>query len=153
MMTDDADKAGRVRQAVTAALILFVLLLAGCKSGPQKEAFLHADDEGVMFIRWTREGARITGTIDISLRTPDNDIEKDLITLDGQLDGQTVTMTWGSSWTAKAIEITGTLKGDTLMLFMAEGKEPVELRRATHEEHAEASRKLEMRAALNKGAK
>jgi hypothetical protein len=130
-----------------------LILVAGCKLGLQKDAFLRADDESVMFIRWTREGARITGTIDMSLRTSDNDIEKDLITLDGQSDGQTVTMTWGSSRTAKAIEITGTLKGDILMLFMAEGKEPVEFSRATHEEYAEASRKLEMRAALNKGAK
>jgi hypothetical protein len=39
-----------------------------------------------------------------------------------------------------------------LMLFIADGNEPVEFRGATPEEHAEASRKLEMRAKLNKGA-
>jgi hypothetical protein len=105
-----------------------------------------------MFIRWTREGARITGTIDISVREPDKAIVKDQITLDGQSDGQAVTMTWKSSWTAKTIEVKGAIKGDTLMLFIADGNEPVEFRRATPEEHAEASRKLEMRAKLNKGA-
>jgi len=143
---------------VKAALILFALLLsalaflAGRKLFLRQDAFLRSDDKGLMFIRWTREGARITGTIDISVMEPDNAIVKDQITLDGQSDGQTVTMTWKSSWTAKTIEIKGAIKGDTLMLFMADGEEPVEFRRATPEEHAEASRKLDMRAKLNKGA-
>jgi hypothetical protein len=153
-MTDEPDKAGK---PIKAAFVLFALLLsalallAGCKSA-QKEAFLRADDVGVMFIRWTREGARITGTIDISVKEPDNDIVTDLITLDGQSDGQTVTMTWKSSWSAKSIEVKGALKGDTLMLFMADGLEPAEFRRATRAEYDEASRNLQMRANLNKGA-
>src|SRR5262245_52204828 len=134
------------------AVLLSVLFLAGCKLGQQKDAFLRADDASVMFIQWTREGARITGTIDISVMTPDNDIETDLIKLDGQSDGQTVTMTWKSSWNAKTIEIKGAFKGDTLMLFIADEHEPVEFRRATPAEHDEAARKLNMRAKLNQGA-
>ena len=135
------------------AVLSSVVFLAGCKLGQQKDAFLRATDEDVMFIQWTREGARITGAIDISVMKSDYDIETELITLDGQSDGQTVTMTWKSSWTAKAIEIKGAFKGDTLMLFIADGHEPAEFRRATATDHDEATRKLEMRAKLNKGAK
>jgi hypothetical protein len=137
---------------LSALLLSALALLAGCKLFPQQDAFLRSDDKGVMFIRWTREGARITGTIDISVMEPDNDIVTDLITFDGQSDGQTVTMNWKSSWTAKSIEVKGALKGNTMMLFMADGLEPVEFRRATAAEHDEATRKLEMRAKLNKGA-
>lgn len=94
----------------------------------------------------------------MSEKKPNEDIGTTIIAFDGQSDGKTVIMNLKSSWTAregdKAMkrEITGTLKGDTLMVFLTDGKEPVEFRRATPEEHAEASRELEMRAKLNKGA-
>jgi hypothetical protein len=149
------ERRREMRTSVKTPLVILSALahIAGCNLGLQKDAFLRAGDEGVMFIRWTREGNRIRGTVDLLAMTPDNNLAKELVTLDGQSDGQTVTMTWKSSWAPKSIEVTGALVGDTLMLSMAEGKEPVEFRRATHAEYVEASRKLELRAKLNKGAK
>ncbi len=160
-MTDEPDKAAR---SIKAAFILFALflsalaLLAGCKSSPQKDAFLHADDDGVLFVRWTREGMQIRGAIDISEKKPDNEIRTTLIDFDGVSDGENVSMTYKGSWTPpggdKAIKsmITGLLKGDTLTLFIENVSEPVQFRRATRTEHDEATRKLQMRANLNKGA-
>ena len=64
--------------AIKAALILFAMLLsalaflAGCKLGPQKEAFLFTDDERVLFVQWTRVDRQFRGTIDISEKMPDN---------------------------------------------------------------------------------
>jgi hypothetical protein len=53
-------------------------------------------------------------------------------------------------------KITGRLKGDTLTLLPEDGTEhgvgPKEFRRATPAEHIEASRNLQIRAKLNKGA-
>jgi hypothetical protein len=125
---------------------------------PQKASFLRAVNDEVTFVKWTQDGMRITGTIDMSERKPNNDIETTLIAFDGVLSGEGVNMNLKSSWTArggdKAVkrEIAGTLKGDTLTLLLSNELEPVQFRRATPEEHAEATRKLEMRVKLNKGA-
>src|SRR5687767_8703815 len=93
-MTDEADNAGRVRQAVRAALILFVLLLAGCKSGPQRgaqsEHFLRSDDESVLLVHWTRGDRQIGGTIDILERKPGGEIGKTKLIFDGESDGMNV---------------------------------------------------------------
>jgi hypothetical protein len=151
-------------RTIKAIFILFALLLsalallAGCKLGPQQDAFLRSDDEGVLFVKWTRSGMQISGTIDISEKKPDNEIGTTRFMFDGVSDGENVSMAVKSSWTPqggdKAIkkEITGLLKGDTLTLFMGHMSAPLQFRRATHVEYAEASRKLEMRANLNKGA-
>jgi hypothetical protein len=159
-MTDDPTN----KTPIEAILVLFALLLsalaflAGCKSSPRKDTFLRADNEGVLFIQWTREGMQIGGTIDISEKKPDNEIKTTFIAFDGTSDGENVSMNLKSSWTVqggnKAVkgEITGLLKGDTLTLFLAKELEPVQFRRATRTEHDEATRKLQMRANLNKGA-
>ena len=151
-------------RTIKATFILFALLLsalvllAGCNLGPQKDAFLRADDEGVLFVKWTRNGMQISGTIDISEKKPDNEIGTTRFMFDGVSDGENVSMTVKSSWAPqggdKAIkkEITGLLKGDTLTLFMGHMSAPVQFRRATAAEHAESVQKLEKRAALNKGA-
>jgi hypothetical protein len=159
-MTDEPDKSGK---PIKAALVLFALLLsalallAGCKP-PAQAAFLRDDDDIVQLIKWTQEGIRINGTIDISERKPDNEIRTALIEFDGVLDGENVSMTLKSSWTPqggdKAMKgkITGFLTGDTLTLLLENGLEPIHFRRATPAKHAEATRKLQMRAKLNKGA-
>jgi hypothetical protein len=80
-MTSEPDKVGRVRQPVTAALLAGLLLLsalallAGCKLGPQKEAFLFTDDERVLFVQWTLVDRQIRGTIDILEKMPYNEIK------------------------------------------------------------------------------
>jgi hypothetical protein len=137
-----------------AALLLLSALafFTGCNLGPQKDAFLRADDEGVLFVRWTREGRQIRGTIEILEKKPDNEIGTTHFMFDGVSDGENVSMAVRSSWTPqggdKAIkkEITGLLKYGTLTLFMGHMSGPIQFRRATHVEYAEASRKLEMRA-------
>jgi hypothetical protein len=151
-------------RTIKATFILFALLLsalallAGCNLGPQKDAFLRADDEGVLFVKWTKDGMQIIGTIDISEREPNNEIKTTLIAFDGVLSGTVVSMNLRSSWTAqggdKALkgEIRGLLSDDTLTLFMPNVSNPVQFRRATRTEHDEATRKLQMRAKLNKGA-
>lgn len=162
-MTDEPDKAGRARQAVTAALLVALLLLlalalfAGCKSSPA--GYLRVDDDAVAFIQWTQEGTQIKGTIDMVMRTPDNEIITFLAVCDGVLDGEKFSMLTKSVRTSQGGEekpgekIIGRLKGGTLTLFIDEGdSEPKEFRRAAPAEFAEASRKLQMRAKLNKGA-
>jgi hypothetical protein len=176
-MIDEADKAGRVRQAVTAALILFVLLLAGCKSGSQRgsqsESFLRSDDKSVLYIHWTRGERQIRGTIDILERKPGGEIGKTKLCFDGNSDGMNVRMDMISSWTLHEGDLTkghegltgkfrGLLMGVTLTLFNVNVSEPVlfrvdvsgpvQFRRATHAEYEEAARQLEMRAKLSKGA-
>jgi hypothetical protein len=150
-----------VRACIKILLITLSALafLTGCKSAPQKDGFLHADDEGVVFIQWTREGMQIRGTIDISEKNPDNEIKTTLISFDGISDGGNVTMNLKSSWTARHGDkadrgrMEARLKDNTLILFTADAHEPMEFRRATTTEHDEATRKLQMSAALNKGAK
>jgi hypothetical protein len=159
-MTEDSTN----KAPIKAILILFALLLsalallAGCNWSPQKDSFLLADDDGVQFVQWTKDGMQIRGTIDISERKPNNEIRTSRFMFDGVSDGENVSMTVKSLWTPqggdKAIkkEITGLLKDDTLTLFMENVSGPVQYRRATRTEHDEATRKLEMRAKLNKGA-
>jgi hypothetical protein len=161
-MTDEPDKSGK---PIKAALVLFSLLLsalallAGCKSEPQKASFLRIDDNGVQFVKWTQEGMRIRGTIDMSEMKPGGEIVTALATFDGVLDGENFRMTTTSARSSErgdeeaGEKITGRLKWDTLTLLIDEkGSEPKEFRRATHAEYAEASRKLQMRSKLNKGA-
>ena len=127
-MTNEPDKSGK---PIIAALVLLALLLsalallAGCNLGPQKDSFMRAaDDEGVLFVQWTREGRQIRGTIEILEKKPDNEIGTTRFMFDGVSDGENVSIAVKSSWTPqggdKAIkkEITGLLKGDTLTLFM-----------------------------------
>jgi hypothetical protein len=158
-MTEDSTN----KATIKATLILFALLLsafallAGCKP-PQKAGFLRNDDDIVQLVKWTQEGKRINGTIDISERKPDNEIRTTLIEFDGVSDGENISMTLKSSWTPqggdKAMKgkITGFLTGDTLTLLLENGLEPIHFRRATPAAHAEAVRNLQMRAKLNKGA-
>ena len=160
-MTDEPDKAGKL---IKATLVLFAMLLlalalfAGCKPPAQKASFMLADDDGVQFIEWTQEGRQIRGSINVSELKPGGEIGTSLVFFDGVLDGENVSMTLKSSWTLrggdKALkgEITGLLRGDTLWVFPTPGSEPGQFRRATATEHAEASRKLQTRAKLNKGA-
>jgi hypothetical protein len=156
---ESVEEGGEVRTSVKTPLIILsaLALLAGCKS-TQKDSFLRTYDEGVLFVQWTREGMQIRGTLEILEKKPDNEIKTTLIALDGTSDGENVSMNLKSSWTVqggnKAIkgEITGLLKGDTLTLFLAKELEPVQFRRATRTEHDDATRTLQMRANLNKGA-
>src|SRR5262245_46561563 len=158
---DDRRRRGKMRTSVKTPLIILsaLVFLTGCKSSPQKDAFLRADDEGVLFVQWAWDGMQIRGTIEILDKKPDNEIGTTHFMFDGVSDGENVSMTVKSSWTPqggdKAIkkEITGLLKGDTLTLFMENVPEPIEFRRATRTEHDEATRKLQTRAKLNKGAK
>jgi hypothetical protein len=159
-MTNKTDKAWRVRRAVTALAILSALaLLAGCKSGPSKTGYLYVDDEEVAFFKWTQEGIRISGTIDILARQSSGEIDTIQAMFDGVLDGENVSMTTKSVRTSQGDveeperKITGTLRGDTLTLIPAVGAEPIECRRATDAEYAEASRKLQMRATKKETAK
>jgi hypothetical protein len=151
-MTDEPDKAGRVRQAVTAALILFVLLLAGYKSSPATVGYLRVvDGYAVQFIQWTREGQQIKGTVEMLERT---ETEALSIMFEGLLDGERFSITTKDGEPME--KITGRLKGDILTLFVQNETEhetgPPEFRRATRAEYAEATRNLKMRAMLNKGA-
>jgi hypothetical protein len=88
-------------------------------------------------------------------RKPDNEIELASVMFDGVLDGENISITTKDK--DQVEKITGRLKGDTLAFFRENGTEheaaPVEFRRATPAEYAEASKNLKMRAALNKGAK
>jgi hypothetical protein len=164
-MTDEPDKVGRARQSVTAALLVALLLvsalalLVGCKSEPPKTGYLYVDDEEVAFVKWTQEGMRISGTIDILARKRGGEIETVQVMFDGVLDGENVSMTTKSVRTSQGDDdeqeekITGRLRGDTLTLIRADGAEATEFRRATPEEHAEASRKLQMRATKKETAK
>ena len=119
---------------------------------------MRTDADGVQFVQWTKDGMQIRGTINLSERKPDNEIRTALIEFDGVLEGENVSMTLKSSWTPqggdKAMKgkITGFLTGDTLTLLLENGLEPIHFRRATPAKHAEATRKLQMRANLNKGA-
>src|SRR5262245_58040092 len=136
-MTDEPDKAGKTSKA---ALILFALflsalaLLAGCKP-PAQAAFLRDDGDIVQLIKWTQEGRRINGTIDISERKPDNEIRTALIEFDGVLEGEDVSIALKSSWTPqggdKAMKgrITGFLTVDTLTLLLENGLEPISARK------------------------
>jgi hypothetical protein len=151
-------------RTIKATFILFALLLsalsflAGCKSEPPKTGYLYVDDEEIAFVKWTQEGMRISGTIDILERKRGGEIKTIQAMFDGVLDGENVSMTMKESRTSQGDDeepeekITGILRGDTLTLIPADGAEPIELRRATATEHAEAVQKLEKRAALNKGA-
>jgi hypothetical protein len=151
-------------RTIKATFILFALLLsalsflAGCKSEPPKTGYLYVDDEEIAFVKWTQEGMRISGTIDILERKRGGEIKTIQAMFDGVLDGENVSMTMKESRTSQGDDeepeekITGILRGNTLTLIPADGAEPIELRRATATEHAEAVQKLEKRAALNKGA-
>jgi hypothetical protein len=151
-------------RTIKATFILFAPLLsalaflAGCKSEPPKTGYLYVDDEEVAFVKWTQEGRRIRGTIDILERRRGGEIKTIQAMFDGVLDGENVSMTMKESRTSQGDDeepeekITGILRGDTLTLIPADGAEPIELRRATATEHAEAVQKLEKRATLNKGA-
>jgi hypothetical protein len=148
------------------AILSALALLAGCKLGPQKEAFLFTDDERVLFVQWTRLDRQIRGTIDISEKMPDNEIKTTHIAFGGVSDGDSilsdgedVRMYLKSSWTAHGgdkelkVESGGFLSRDTLMLPIdGDQSPPAHFRRATRTEHDEATRKLQMSAALNKGA-
>ena len=141
------------------AVLSSLAILAGCKLSPQKAGFLRTDSDAVQFIQWTQEGTQIKGTIDILERTPDNEIRTALAVFDGVLDGENFRMTTTSARSSErgdeeaGEKITGRLKGDALTLFSDEnGSEPKEFRRATQAEYAEASRNIQMRAKLNKGA-
>lgn len=149
----------RTRVKTPLIVLSALALLAGCKSSPAKAGYLRVDDDAVQFVQWTQEGRQIKGTIDILERKPDNEIRATLAMFDGVLDGENVSMTAKSAQTSQGDDkepeekITGRLKGGTLTLFLDEdGSEPKEFRRATSAEHAEASKNLKMRAALNKGA-
>lgn len=165
-MTDEPnDKAERVRQSIAAALLAALLLLsalallAGCKSEPPKTGYLYVDDEEIAFVKWTQEGKRISGTIDILARKSNGEIDTIQAMFDGVLDGENVSMTTKSVRTSQGDDeepgekITGTFRGDTLTLIPADGAEPIECRRATDAEYAEASRKLQMRATKKETAK
>ena len=141
------------------AVLSALTILAGCKLSSQKAVFLRIDRDAVQFIQWTQEGTQIKGTIDILERTPDNEIITFLAVCDGVLDGEKFSMITKSVRTSQGGDekpgekIIGRLKGGTLTLFIDEGDtEPKEFRRAAPAEFAEATRKLEMRAKLNKGA-
>src|SRR5215510_5851705 len=164
-MADEPDNSWRVRQSVTAALPVALLLLlalalfAGCKSFPAKAVDLRVDDDAAVFIQWTQEGTQIKGTIDMVGRTPDNEITTFLAVYDGVLDGEKFSMITKSVRTSQEEDekpgekIIGRLKGGTLTLFIDEGdSEPKEFRRAAPAEFAEASQNLQMRAKMNKGA-
>jgi hypothetical protein len=141
------------------AVLSALTLIAGCESFPQEASYLHVDDNAVQFVRWTQEGMRINGTIDVSERRPDGGIENTLVMFDGESDGETVGMKLKSWWTVrggdKALKerITGSLKGDTLLLFLPDGLEPMQFRRATATERDEATKKLQTRAKTTKPAK
>jgi len=141
------------------AVLSSLAILAGCKLSPQKAGFLRTDSDAVQFIQWTQEGTQIKGTIDILERTPENEIGTALAVFDGVSDGENFSMVTKSVRTSQGGDeepgekITGRFKGDTMTLFIDEdGSEPKEFRGAIHAEYAEASRKLQMRAKLNKGA-
>lgn len=148
------------------AILSALAFLAACKLRPQKEAFLFTDDERVLFVQWTWVDREIRGTIDISEKMPDNEIKTTHIAFDGVSegdsvlsDGEDVRMNLKSSWTAHGgdkelkRESGGFLARDTLMLPLEGDQSPLaQFRRATRTEHDEATRKLEMRAKLNKGA-
>ena len=152
-------------RAIKALLLLSALaLLAGCKLGPQKEAFLFTDDERVLFVQWTRVDRQFRGTIDISEKMPDNEIKTTHIAFYGVSEGDSVLsdgvdvdMKLKSSWTAHGgdkklkVESGGFLSRDTLMLPIDGDQSPLaHFRRATATEHDEATRKLQMSPALNK---
>src|SRR5262245_65508948 len=91
-MADEPDNSWRVRQSVTAALPVALLLLlalalfAGCKSFPAKAGYLRVDDDKVVCIQRTQQGTQIKGTIDMVGRTPDNEITTFLAVSDGTLE-------------------------------------------------------------------
>jgi hypothetical protein len=167
-MTDEPDEAWK---PIKAALVLFALLLsalaplAGCKSEPPitrpKASYLHFDDDSVTFVEWAQAWDKLEGTIKTLNRKPDNEVVTTVFVFYGALYDTEVSLTLTSSGNAQdgyyPIDktIRGALIGNTLALPPVNKADVLgteQFRRATPEEFAEASRKLEMRAKLNKGA-
>lgn len=167
-MTDEPDKAGRVRQSATAALLAALLLLsalvflAGCKSSSSKtepeNGYLYFNDNSVKFLEWRREPQKIIGSIEEWDRKPDGDVQLTLFNFDGSLDGENFRITLNSVVTNELESlgmnkaIAGTLKGNTLSLPLVDGAGPIEFRRASMAEYSAAYRNLHPRAKTKKGA-
>jgi hypothetical protein len=173
-MTDEPDKARGVRQSVRAALFAALVLLsalvsADSKSEPPKTGYLHYNDDSVTFVEWAQSENKLKGTIQALDKKPDGEVVATVFVFYGALYDTEVDLTLTSSGNAQdgfyPIDETfrGALRGDTLAL---QGITPIlphmskadmlgmeRFRRATLAEFAEASRKIQTHARLNKGAK
>jgi len=148
------------------ATLLALALLAGCTSDPPvtgpRTGYLNYKDDSVTFVEWAQTWDRLEGTIKVLDRKPDNEVVTTVFVFYGTLYDTEVDLTLTSSGNAQdgfyPIDKTlrGALIGNTLALppmNKADVLGTEQFRRATPEEFAEATRKFEMRAKLNKGAK
>jgi hypothetical protein len=156
-----------MRTSVKTPLIILsaLALLAGCiwvwdttrsRTGP-KTGYLHFDDSSVTFVKWTQEGEKLEGTIDAAYRKPDGKAGRAMLSFQGALNGEMISLNLNSSGTAHerfqtiGKTITGTLRGDTLALLfgdVANGAQPVLFRRASEVEFLVAYLKLQKVAAV-----
>jgi hypothetical protein len=174
-MTDEADKAKRVRQSVTVALLAALMLLsalallAGCMSTSHKTSsrtgsttsYLHFNDDSVTRVVWEQAGQKLEGHIEVLERKPDGKVETTALNFNGELNGEIVSLTLDFATTQGGVQrldktITGELRGDTLTLPRvngADGAEPVVFRRVGLKEFAEAVESLKKRTTTTKTSK
>jgi hypothetical protein len=180
-MTDEPDKAGKPVKAtfILFALLLSALaFLAGDKARSPKTGYLHINHDSVTFVEWAQAWDKLEGTIKTLDSKPDGEVVTTVFMFNGLLrdtygalyDAE-VDLTLTSSGNAQdgfypyPIDktIRGVLRGDTLAwqgvtlvlphMNKVDALGMERFRRATPAEFDEASRKLQMRAKLNKGAK
>jgi hypothetical protein len=150
-MTDEPNKAGRVRQSVTAALLVALLLvsalafLVGRKTAPQKAGYLYTDDNTVMFIEWKQTGRKIEAAMEGWSGSVGYQPQFEMGKYDVVLDREKVNMTVSYSADYYASPLTGTLRGDTLEIPFGDGSKSIKFRRATFTEYVDAYRNLYMR--------
>jgi len=130
-------------RGVAGCALIGLLTITGCHRDISG-SYLASDKSGVMWLQLVRTpDNHLNGELATALLRPDGTVDRQSISVTGAVDGENVTISASRFLGLESVELSGTLRGDTLTLTSAGQTSPSILNRARLSDYQAAMKTLD----------